>query len=143
MLACTYEPTDSDHHHQKPTKGPIINERKNFLFPHVKLSTITGLFQERLTMLLRPSLQSSVVMLYLLASLSPSLAFRPLVGKKLLHQRRVIPCFSTISPDVNQTSKASATLSNTGGLRRLPVVRSPNELMNSARKASLRVRADR
>ena len=51
------------------------------------------------------------------------------------------PSASAASPKVG-ISKQSVTASDTGGLRRLPVVRAPKETMNAANRQALRVHAD-
>jgi nucleolar GTP-binding protein len=51
------------------------------------------------------------------------------------------PLFSTRSS--SSTSAAANARPNTGGLRRLPVVKPPNELVNRARKEARKVRPDR
>ena len=53
-------------------------------------------------------------------------------------------CFSSISPQQQNPSAGEKRikLRNTGGLRRLPVVKSPTELMNKASKAPKRIKND-
>ena len=49
---------------------------------------------------------------------------------------------STKTSQVTTAGQKKKKLSNTGGLRRLPVVKSPKELMDKARKVPLRVKND-
>lgn len=52
-------------------------------------------------------------------------------------------CFSSVSPQQqNPLTEEKIKIRNTGGLRRLPVVKSPTELMNKASKAPKRVKND-
>jgi hypothetical protein len=54
-----------------------------------------------------------------------------------------VSCFSSASPQQqHQPTGEKIKLRNTGGLRRLPVVKSPTELMNKAAKAPKRVKND-
>ena len=56
---------------------------------------------------------------------------------------RSAPASSTAGLLASPSGSNNKTSSNTGGLRRLPVVKQPDELMNKARKVSRSVRADR
>eukprot|EP00980_Cylindrotheca_fusiformis_P011359 scaffold2631_cov66-Cylindrotheca_fusiformis.AAC.1 len=60
-----------------------------------------------------------------------------------------IRCFATVPNNKQQQEQSSSTnntkktkLSQTGGLRRLPVVKPPNELLDKARKVPLKVKND-
>ena len=58
-------------------------------------------------------------------------------------ERRLSPLFSTTSKNNNAVPKPKREKAkDTGGLRRLPVVKSPVELMNKARREAQRVKAD-
>jgi hypothetical protein len=56
------------------------------------------------------------------------------------HQKRFLFATATASEPPRSLKKKS---SNTGGLRRLPVVKAPNELVARARKTAYKVKADR
>ena len=95
--------------------------------------------------MLRSTLSVTIGML-LVSAYSPTTAFRSIASRSLAHhsRRRYVgtPLCSTASSNVPKQSNAPKPNSNTGGLRRLPVVKSPNELANRARKECLRVKAD-
>ena len=57
------------------------------------------------------------------------------------HQKRFLSATATASSDAPKQQQKKS--SNTGGLRRLPVVKAPTELAARARKAAYKVKADR
>lgn len=58
-----------------------------------------------------------------------------------LHQRLFLSATATKSSDPTRSQQKKS--SNTGGLRRLPVVKAPDELLARARKTAYKVKADR
>jgi len=68
----------------------------------------------------------------------------PSTSQSCRHPLVGITCFSSVSSQQqsHQRSEEKIKLRNTGGLRRLPVVKSPTELMNKAVKAPKRVKND-
>jgi hypothetical protein len=132
--------------------GTRYESRRVSSFEHLILTQPTSTM-----MLLRRSLSFwSSTMVIISTLISPSRAFQSL-NLMRTNQQQLTRLFSTAATSSNVTSNpkavtgaatatstaATPTYSNTGGLRRLPVVKSPIELMDKARKAGLRVRADR
>ena len=106
------------------------------------LSVTMAILASTITLLLRRS--SSVVVVD---------AFQPRVSSVISTSTKKFssshPLFSTqeqsqpqSQPQSQSQSQSQQKLSNTGGLRRLPVVKSPKELMDKARKVPLRVKND-
>jgi nucleolar GTP-binding protein len=81
----------------------------------------------------------------LLRSSSSVIAFQPSAKLHAIGSRKIFQSsrlFSTTPKSVDTSGANNKPLSNTGGLRRLPVVKSPKELMDKARKVPLRVKTD-
>lgn len=69
--------------------------------------------------------------------------FDRLLGETLPERRRRGVAFCFTASDNNSKQQRKATSTGTGGLRRLPVVKSPMELMDRAQKQSWNVKANR
>jgi len=72
-------------------------------------------------------------------------AFVPVPSQKnrlFLRSARLFASLSELSSSKQVKNRESNYNSNTGGLRRLPVVRSPNEIVNNARKTQRYVKGD-
>ena len=65
-----------------------------------------------------------------------------LASNRALLSRPIVALFSTASTNAPKSS-SSKPATQTGGLRRLPVVKPPNELVSRARKEANRIRPDR
>jgi hypothetical protein len=61
----------------------------------------------------------------------------------LATRSQVLALFSATTNNSNTERLQGQKAKTTGGLRRLPVVKSPVELMNAARREAQRVKADR
>lgn len=69
--------------------------------------------------------------------------FDRLLGEPVPRKRRRNVDFCSTASDSNTNQQRRVTSTATGGLRRLPVVKSPMELMDRAKKQSWNVKANR